>query len=143
MELPDVNVLVYALRVDTAHHTACKAWLDGAVAGEAQFALSRLALSAAVRIATSPKIFSTPSSLDDAFGFCADLVANPNCQLVEPGARHWDIFRRLCTQANITGPRVTDAWCAALAIEHGCDWITMDRDFARFPGLKWRRPEAA
>ena len=30
------------------------------------------------------------------------------------------------------------AWFAALAIEHGCEWVTLDRDFERFPGLRWR-----
>ena len=29
---------------------------------------------------------------------------------------------------------------AALAIEHGCTWVTTDRDFARFPGLTWQHP---
>jgi len=33
-----------------------------------------------------------------------------------------------------------DAWFAALAIESGCEWITPDRDYARFPGLRWRTP---
>ena len=32
---------------------------------------------------------------------------------------------------------------AALAIEWGCEWVTMDRDFARFPGLKWSVPKLA
>jgi predicted nucleic acid-binding protein len=36
---------------------------------------------------------------------------------------------------------VQNAWLAALAIESGCEWITLDRDFARFPGLRWREPE--
>lgn len=142
MELPDVNVLVYALRADTDQHAACKAWLDSTVSGEARFALSRLALGAVVRIATSPKIYRQPSTLGEVFGFCQDLMDWPNCDLVEPGDRHWSIFQRLCLEANITGPRVTDAWYAALAIEHGCEWITLDRDFARFSGLKWRMPEA-
>ena len=31
-------------------------------------------------------------------------------------------------------------WVAALAIESGCEWITADRDFSRFPGLRWRTP---
>jgi hypothetical protein len=37
---------------------------------------------------------------------------------------------------------VPDAYFAALAIESGCDWITTDRDFARFKGLRWRHPLA-
>ena len=83
-----------------------------------------------------------PSSFDDAFGFCEDILGQPHCQIVEPGERHWGIFKRLCIETNTRGPRVTDAWFAALAIEWGCEWITMDRDFARFAGLKWAVPQA-
>jgi hypothetical protein len=140
MDLPDVNVLVYALRSDLEHHPASKAWLDGAITGEAQFGLSRLTLSAVVRIATNRRIFGQPSTLAETFEFCRALVAQPNCHLVEPGERHWGIFQRLCIEANIVGPKVTDAWYAALAIEHGCEWITFDRDFARFSGLRCRAP---
>jgi predicted nucleic acid-binding protein len=32
---------------------------------------------------------------------------------------------------------------AALAIESGSEWITTDRDYARFRGLRWRHPLAA
>jgi uncharacterized protein len=47
----------------------------------------------------------------------------------------------LCKKAAVSGNLVQDAWLAALAIESGCEWITFDRDFARFPGLRWRIPE--
>lgn len=140
MNLPDVNVLIYAFRRDTPHHAACRDWLVGTVSGEARFALSPLVLSAVVRITTNPRIFVTPSTVAEAFGFCDDLLAQPHCETVVPGARHWDIFRRLCIETETRGARVSDAWFAALAIEQGCDWITLDRDFARFPGLKWRVP---
>src|SRR5579863_3380650 len=140
MQLPDVNILVYAFRADLEHHPACRAWLTRAVTDETPFGVSPLALSAVVRITTNGRSFRQPSTHDEVFAFCAELTGQPNCQLIEPGERHWSIFRRLCVEANITGPRISDAWYAALAIEHGCEWITMDRDFARFPGLKWARP---
>jgi toxin-antitoxin system PIN domain toxin len=140
MILPDVNVLVYALRRDVPEHSLCRPWLDKVVLGHARFALSPLVLAAVVRVTTSPRLQPSAVSLDDALGFCDDLLEQPHCQIVEPGERHWDIFKRLCVEADIRGPMVTDAWYAALAIEWGCEWITMDRDFARFPGLKWSVP---
>jgi uncharacterized protein len=60
--------------------------------------------------------------------------------VIQPGPRHWDIFIRLCREANATGNLVQDAWLAALAIEWGCEWITADRGFNRFNGLRWRSP---
>ena len=140
MILPDVNVLIYAFRVESPFYPACSAWLAQTIAGEARFGISPLTLSALVRITTNRRTFDEASTLDQAFGFCQFLMDQPNCHLVEPGERHWGIFQRLCAETNITGPRVTDAWFAALAIEHGCEWITFDRDFARFSGLRSRAP---
>ena len=75
-----------------------------------------------------------------ALEFATTRLAQPHWRIVEPGEDHWSIFERLCRETETRGPRVTDAWLAALAIEHGCEWITLDRDFARFPGLRWRAP---
>jgi len=142
MILPDVNVLIYAFRKDAPQHDLCNPWLTDAVASDALFGLSPLALSALVRITTNPRAYRQPSTLAEAFTFCDYLLAQPNCQVVEPGERHWGVFRRLCVETETRGARVTDAWFAALAIEQGCEWVSLDRDFAPFPGLKWRVPAA-
>ena len=140
MMLPDVNVLIYALRSEMPQHAACRQWLLGIVDGQSQFAVSLQVLSAVVRISTNPRAFKAPSSLSTAFGFSQDLLDQPHCRIVEPGERHWLLFEKLCRDTDTRGSRMTDAWFAALAIEHGCEWITLDRDFARFPGLKWSTP---
>jgi len=138
--LPDVNVLIYAFRQDVPQHALCHSWLTGVVDGDARFGISPLALGAVVRVTTNPRTYGTPSTLEEVFRFCERLREQPHCQIVEPGERHWDIFKRLCVETDIRGPRVTDAWYAALAIEWGCEWVTFDRDYARFPGLKWHLP---
>jgi uncharacterized protein len=143
MILPDVNVLIYAFRGDLPQHALCRQWIAAVVSSDARFGLSPLVLGAMVRITTNPRAFRTPSAIEEAFGFCEDLLGQPHCQVVEPGDRHWDIFRRLCIEADIRGSRVSDAWFAALAIEWGCEWITLDRDYARFPGLRWQLPGAS
>ncbi|MDE2362157.1 MAG: type II toxin-antitoxin system VapC family toxin [Hyphomicrobiales bacterium] len=140
MTLADVNVLVYAFRPDNDRHRESANWLAGIILSGERFGVSRLALSALVRITTNRKIYKTPSSLEDAFGFCDDILANRNCRLLEPGAAHWEIFRRLCIETDTRGAMTTDAWYAALAIEHDCDLITYDADFAQYPGLRWRAP---
>ena len=138
MILPDVNVLVYAFRDEVPQHAVARRWLEAIVQGDTRFGISPLTLSAVVRVSTNSRSFPTPSSLEDAFGFCDDLQSLPHCHLVTPGEGHWHIFRRLCRDTNTRGRRVTDAWFAALAIEWGCEWVTFDRDFARFPGLQYR-----
>ncbi|MBI2829049.1 MAG: PIN domain-containing protein [Acidobacteria bacterium] len=79
--------------------------------------------------------------METAVAFCQRLVDWPRAVLVAPTRRHWDIFIGL--GASIQGPLVTDAYLAALAIEHGCELVTTDSDFARFQGLRWRHPLAA
>jgi uncharacterized protein len=141
MILPDVNVLIYAFRADLPQHWLCREWLVNAITNSAPFGVSRLALAGVIRITTNPRAFREPSSLEEAVAFSDNILGQPNCHTVEPGERHWEIFKRLCIETDTRGRRVTDAWFAALAIEWGCEWITLDRDFSRFPQLQWRVPE--
>ena len=92
---------------------------------------------------THPRIFAPPTPLGVALEFADTLRSAANCIEVAPGPRHWEIFLKLCREAGVRGNLVPDAWFAALAIEFGCEWITTDRDYARFPGLRWRHPLAA
>ena len=140
MVLPDVNVLVYAHREDATHHAACRAWVETVINGDESFGLSDLVLSGFVRVVTHPKVFTRPSSLADALEFTEQLRGRPNCLPVAPGRRHWGIFQTLCVEAGAKGNLVPDAFLAAMAIEAGCEWITTDRDYARFKGLRWRPP---
>jgi len=78
--------------------------------------------------------------LDAALRFVEGLRAQPNAAVIAPGRRHWTIFSRLCREVAAKGNLVPDAYLAALAIESGSEWITTDRDFSRFPGLRWRHP---
>lgn len=140
MILPDVNVLVYAFRRDTSDHEAFSSWLASAVGGDEAFAVSDLVLSGFVRVVTHPRVFVRPSTVDEALTFAEELVSFPNCVRVAPGPRHWGVFADLCRKARVKGNAVADAYHAALAIEAGCEWVTADRGFARFPGLRWRHP---
>jgi toxin-antitoxin system PIN domain toxin len=91
-----------------------------------------------LRIVTHPRVFHPPTPLSSALEFCRILRHQPNAVVVEPGQRHRSIFTDLCARAGARASLVTDAFFAALAIESGCEWITTDRDYARFPGLRWR-----
>ncbi|HYN62435.1 MAG TPA: type II toxin-antitoxin system VapC family toxin [Rubrivivax sp.] len=140
MVLPDVNVLVYAHRQDAPHHAGCREWVEAVVNGNESYGLSALVLSSFVRVVTHPKVFARPSPLADALEFTEQLRGRPNCVPVAPGRRHWAIFRELCVEAGAKGNLVPDAYLAAMAIEAGCEWVTTDRDFSRFKGLRWRHP---
>ncbi len=141
MQLPDVNVLIYAHRQDAVEHHRYAEWLRALVQADEPFAVAEVVLAGFLRIVTNGKIFDPPTPMATAITFCQRLVEWPRAVLVAPSRRHWDLFVDLC--ANIKGPLVSDAYLAALAIEHGCELLTTDGDFARFKGLRWRHPLSA
>jgi toxin-antitoxin system PIN domain toxin len=138
--LPDVNVLVYAHRQDSTRHADYRDWLNQILRSDAAFGISDLVLSGFLRVVTHPRIFGDPTPLHIAMEFVASVRDHPNAVTLAPGERHWDIFQRVCREANAKGNLVADAYLAALAIETGAEWITTDRDYARFSGLRWRHP---
>ena len=140
MLLPDVNVLVYAHRRDATDHPRYLKWLESVVNNDEAYGLADLVLSGFIRVVTHPRVFNPPSSLEDALAFAEALRAHPNCVPIAPGPRHWEVFTGLCRRARARGNLVPDTYLAALAIESGSEWITTDRGFARFPGLRWRHP---
>ena len=97
-------------------------------------------MSGFLRIVTNPRVFDDPTPLDIALGEVERIRERPNYVPVRSGQRHFDIFTSLCREGNAKGNLVADAYLAALAIEHGCEWVSFDRDFARFPGLNWSKP---
>jgi toxin-antitoxin system PIN domain toxin len=140
--LCDVNVLVYAYRPDADDHQAFRRWLIDQLSSEESFGVSDLVLSAFVRVVSNPRAFANPDPVEDALEFAGALREQDNAVAVAAGPRHWRIFDRLCRQGAAKGNLVSDAYLAALAIESGSEWITTDRDFARFPNLRWRHPLA-
>ena len=140
MVMPDVNVLVAAYRADLPEHERCRAWLESVVEGDEGFGLSDLVLSGFVRVVTSPRVFDVPAPPDDALRFADTLRDLVHCVAIRPGERHWGIFSNLCRSSEVRGNLIADAYVAAMAIETGSEWVTLDGDFGRFPGLRWSRP---
>jgi toxin-antitoxin system PIN domain toxin len=140
MLLPDVNVFVYAFKEAAPHHVEYRRWLEDLVNGEEAFGISDIVCAGFLRIVTHPSIFQPATATRNALEFVEAVRAAPNCVVISPGIRHWSIFTELCLSVAARGNIVPDAYLAALAIESGSEWITADGDFARFPGLRWRRP---
>ncbi|MDR1798271.1 MAG: type II toxin-antitoxin system VapC family toxin [Bifidobacteriaceae bacterium] len=140
MILPDVNVLVAVSRADHPQHEKLSAWLTGLVDAGVGLGLTPAVAAGCVRVSTNPRIYQEPTPLEAALRVIDDLLAADGVGWVFPGPDHWTIFRRLCHQANATGNLSHDAHHAAVAIEHGARWATLNRDFARFPGLDWFNP---
>jgi toxin-antitoxin system PIN domain toxin len=140
MKLLDVNILVTAHREDADHHQQIRTWLETALSEPAGVAVSDLVLSGFLRVVTHPKIFRTPTPLNEALSFLSDFRSRSSVHIVKPGTSHWSIFTDLCRNADARSNLVPDAFHAALAIEYGLEWVTLDRGFSRYPGLHWSCP---
>jgi toxin-antitoxin system PIN domain toxin len=140
MILLDVNVLVYAHREDASDHKQYRAFLEDAINGREAFGVADIVLSGYLRVVTHPRVFVKPTPLASALNFVESIRTAVNCVVIAPGPRHWGIFADLCRHVAVRGNLVPDAFLAALSIETGSEWITTDRGFARFPGLRWRHP---
>jgi hypothetical protein len=138
--LPDVNILLYAARGDLPGHARSRAWLQGALNGNEPVALVAPVLASFVRVATNRRVFATPTPLADAIGFVEAMLGAPAAftpALPEGCAAE---LLRQCRAADARGDLVTDAYLAAVATSLGAELVSADRDFARFPGLRWRLP---
>src|SRR5437588_9542022 len=128
MILPDVNVLV--------DHARYRQWLEEILQSGQPYGMSDHVLSGFLRVVTHPRVFRPPSPLRSALDFVRQIRGQPNCRVIAPGTRHWQIFTGLCQSLSAIGNLIPDVWFAALAIESDCEWITTDRDYEQFPGLR-------
>lgn len=140
MIIPDVNVLVGALQPDDPHHEQLVDWLGKALNGDQKVGLSLSILSGVVRVLTNPRIFLDPPTAGLVLDRLDQIRSAPAATIVIPGQRNWQIFADLCRQSEATGNLVSDAFHAALAIENQALFVTLDRDFAKFPALRLASP---
>ena len=140
MMLIDANLLLYAYNPRVADHRASRLWLEASLSGQSLVRFAWLSLWAFLRISTNPRVFEQPLTMAEAEEAVGAWLAQPVAGMLDPGERHWEILRTLTQTGQTSGPLVMDAALAAIAIEHGATLCTTDRDFARFPGLKWTNP---
>jgi toxin-antitoxin system PIN domain toxin len=136
----DANVLLYAVDETAVHHEQSLAWLEDTLAGTEAIGLAWVVLLAFIRIATSPSIFPSPLTPDEATGQVEAWLGAPAAVVVEPTPRHVSLLRGLLRDAGTAGNLTGDAHLAALALEHGAGIASYDRDFARFQGVRHRLP---
>ena len=140
MRCVDVNVLVYAHRPESPGHERYRGWLEQVRRDVEPLALSSPVLSGFLRVVTHHRVFREPTPLATAVEFVEALRSSANAIWISPGERHWDIFMELCREIDARGNDVTDAYHAAVAVEHGATWYSADRGFARFRSLRWAHP---
>lgn len=140
MTVIDANVLLYAYNADAPQQGAIARWLAQLFESNEVVALPWVTVWAFVRISTNPRIWENARSAEEAFGIVSDWLAQPAVVLLQPGPRHRELLESLVLKHHATGPLVTDAVLAALAIGNGALLASTDQDFSRFRGLRWINP---
>jgi len=140
--LLDVNVVLAAHRDDHPDHEQVREWFDSMLTARERFTVPAFVWASFLRLATNRRIFPVPTPLTDAFAFIEAVCGQPTHLMVGTGPRHLTLLRQLCDEGGASGDLIPDAVLAALAVEHGCDIITFDRDFARFPSVRHRPPSS-
>ena len=136
----DANILLYAYDAVPVQHAKARAWVENVFSGIEPVGLPWQTLAAFLRIMTDLGLPGKRFSGAEAADFVSQWLGLPNVRVLTPGDEHWRIFQKMIVEGQATGPLVSDAQLAALTIEYGGVLYTADRDFARFPGLRWENP---
>ena len=143
MILVDANLLLYAYDSSSRRHEPARAWLEGAFGGTESVGIALVSVLAFLRIATNRAVFRRPLAAEQAIRIVTSWLELPTVRLAQPTPRHWALVADLARTGQARGSLLMDAHVAALAIEHGATLCTTDRDFTRFPKLRFVNPLAA
>jgi hypothetical protein len=136
----DVNLLIYAYDTTCKDHGKALKWIEEIFSGEETIGLPWQTISAFLRILTYPGTYGERFTMDQAIAIVEEWRALPQVRTLPQGSGYWRIFREMLTQGDVRGKLTSDAALAALTIEYGGVLYSNDRDFARFPGLRWVNP---
>ena len=136
----DANILLYAYDKSSSQHLKARQWVEQLFSGNEPVGLSWQTISAFLRITTNSKLPGERFGLDEAARIVDSWLDQPNIRMLAPADDHWPLLRRTVLEGQATGALISDAQLAALTIEFGGILHTTDRDFARFPDLRWINP---
>jgi len=136
----DANLLIYSYDMRSPDHEKSVAWLEKVFSGTEAVGLPWQTISAFLRLITNRRLPGMRLTVEAAAQFVDEWLGQPNVRLLVPADDHWAMLRRMMIEGQAPGPLVSDAELAALTIEYGGVLYTADRDFARFPGLRWKNP---
>jgi toxin-antitoxin system PIN domain toxin len=136
----DVNLLIYAYDTTCKDHRKALKWIEEIFSGDETIGLPWQTISAFLRILTYPETFGESFTMEQSIAIVDDWLDRPQVRTLPQGETHWELFREALLKGDVRGKLTSDAALAALTIEYGGVLYSNDRDFARFPGLRWVNP---
>lgn len=140
MFIVDTNVLVQAVNRDAPQHVGCRDWLDRHLEGAGTVGFPWVVALGFIRIVTHQKVLPRPLTVDQALEVLDRWLSQPTAVVCQPSGRHRQLLAEYLRKAGTGGNLTTDAHLAALATELQATIVSFDRDFDRFPGVRWIQP---
>ena len=140
MIAPDANLLIYAASPTSPFHSASRTWLEAILSGIEPVGFPIFSIYGFMRFMTNQSIHPRPATFQQMAALIDSWTTLKHVRLLYPGDRHWGLLKGLAADTRLGGAQVSDAAIAACALEFGATVYTNDRDFARFPGLRWHNP---
>jgi len=137
----DVSILAAAHLRDHPHHPAAHRWLMRALSRGRAVVVPDAVWVGFLRVVTSTRIFSVPSTLAVATAFVRAVATAPGYRTLSGHVDGIETFIALCIESDATGDLVPDAYIASIARAYGCPVASFDRDFRRFDDLDIVVPE--
>lgn len=140
--LIDANLVLWAHHRQFSQHKRAHEWWRETLSTSPWVGIAWPTILAFLRISTHPRALRRPLGIEVAWSEVLHWIERPNVRIPLPTERHPTILDELLRKGGVSGNHVPDADLAALAIEWGLELLSADRDFARYPGLRWRDPLA-
>ena len=140
MIVVDANLLIYSYDTDSPHHKKSRAWVEKVFSDTELVGLPWQTVSAFLRVITNRRLPGSRLTVEQATEIVEMWLEQPNVRIIVAGDDHWSVLKRAMVEGRAAGPLVSDAELVALTVEYGGVLYTADRDFARFPGLRWKNP---
>lgn len=140
MIVPDANLLLYAYDGSSVFHQQATEWWSDCLSGTEPVGLCGAVMFSFLRVGTSRRAFRNPLSIEEAGRHVRSWLQRSITDLLILDES--DLLRAMewLTAEGVGGNLTTDAQIAAIAARHRATVHTVDTDFQRFPGVRWKNP---
>lgn len=142
MIVVDANLLIYSYDADSPQHKKSRVWVERVFSDIEPVGLPWQTITAFLRIITNRRLPGSHLTVEQAAEIVEEWLKQPNVRILVASDEHWSVLKRTIIEGQASGPLISDAELVTLTVEYGGVLYTADRDFARFPGLRWVNPLA-
>jgi toxin-antitoxin system PIN domain toxin len=140
MNIPDLNILLYAFNASAPLHRQAAEWWEDQLGTGSLVGIPWVVLLGFLRLLSGRQLVERPYRIDELFQIVEQWFSFPSVRLLTATPRTLEIIADICRRSHISGSLLTDACIAAQVLEHRGTLLTNDSDFSAFPEVPRRNP---